>query len=225
MDTQVNESFNNTAAWMAPKNKMYCGSQSLRNRLLIAIGINKLGLHAYYKMVFTKLGIHMTKNVKHFLEIHDNKRNKRLAKLRTKAKKIERLKNRMLQLKEDTVIAQRERAKRDGTYRTGQNLDDTAEEEQPLNKKRKAVDRRSLTCKSCGQIGHATSRARACLNYKGPAGVPVDQDIPEKVDQQLTADDAATDLASYSVMPLVLQEEQQDLSGELVNLGIQRANI
>jgi hypothetical protein len=29
MDTQVNESFNNIAAWMAPKNKVYCGSPFL----------------------------------------------------------------------------------------------------------------------------------------------------------------------------------------------------
>jgi hypothetical protein len=33
MDTQINESFNNTASWFAPKNKVYCGSESLANRL------------------------------------------------------------------------------------------------------------------------------------------------------------------------------------------------
>jgi hypothetical protein len=43
MDTQVNESFNNTFSWLAPKNKVYCGSQSLRNRLCIGMGINALG--------------------------------------------------------------------------------------------------------------------------------------------------------------------------------------
>jgi hypothetical protein len=39
-DTQINESYNNTASWFAPKNKVYCGSQSLKNRLSVAIGIN-----------------------------------------------------------------------------------------------------------------------------------------------------------------------------------------
>jgi hypothetical protein len=33
MDTQCNESFNNMFSWLAPKNKVYCGTQSLRNRL------------------------------------------------------------------------------------------------------------------------------------------------------------------------------------------------
>jgi hypothetical protein len=49
MDTQVNESFNNTASWFAPKNKVYCGSSSLTNRLSIALGINTLGLTEYFR--------------------------------------------------------------------------------------------------------------------------------------------------------------------------------
>jgi hypothetical protein len=47
MDTQVNESFNNTVSWMAPKNKVYCGSCSLSNWLCIAVGINSIGLVRY----------------------------------------------------------------------------------------------------------------------------------------------------------------------------------
>ena len=31
MDTCANESFNNTIVWVAPKNKVYSGSQSLQN--------------------------------------------------------------------------------------------------------------------------------------------------------------------------------------------------
>jgi hypothetical protein len=75
MDTQVNESFNNTASWFAPKNKVYCGSQSLRNRLSIAIGINTLGLYEYYKRLFAVLDVPTTKNIEHFLRVKDNTRN------------------------------------------------------------------------------------------------------------------------------------------------------
>jgi hypothetical protein len=57
MDTQVNEGFNNTVSWFAPKNKVYCGSPSLANRVGIAIGINMLGLHEYFKRLFKCLGI------------------------------------------------------------------------------------------------------------------------------------------------------------------------
>jgi hypothetical protein len=52
MDTQVNESFNNTFSWLAPKNKVYAGSQSLKNRLCIGIGINALGTHEYFKRLY-----------------------------------------------------------------------------------------------------------------------------------------------------------------------------
>jgi hypothetical protein len=47
MDTQVNESFNNTLSWFAPKNKVYCASASLSNRLSIAVGIHSVGLVCY----------------------------------------------------------------------------------------------------------------------------------------------------------------------------------
>jgi hypothetical protein len=63
MDTQVNESLNNTISWLAPKNKCYGGSQSLQNRIVIAVGINSLGLHKYFTRVFAALGITMTPNV------------------------------------------------------------------------------------------------------------------------------------------------------------------
>jgi hypothetical protein len=48
MDTQYNESINNTISWLAPKNKCYGGSQSLRNRISIAVGIVRLGLNKYF---------------------------------------------------------------------------------------------------------------------------------------------------------------------------------
>jgi hypothetical protein len=69
-DTQINESLNNTFSWLAPKkNKFYCGSQSLRNRLSIALGINALGQLEYYKRLFKKLSIVMTPNVRYYLSV------------------------------------------------------------------------------------------------------------------------------------------------------------
>jgi hypothetical protein len=47
LDTQVNESFNQSAPWFAPKNKVYCASMSLTNRLSMAVGINTLGVSEY----------------------------------------------------------------------------------------------------------------------------------------------------------------------------------
>jgi hypothetical protein len=148
MDTQVNESFNNTASWIAPKNKVYCGSQSLKNRLSVAIGINKLGIHEYYKRLFLMLGISMTKNVTHFLQHKDRSRTKRLVKIKTKEQKKHRLKDKLRQLADDTSTARRERSKMDGTYRTGQNLDcdEEQDEDRPVWKKRASTNRKDLIC-------------------------------------------------------------------------------
>jgi hypothetical protein len=68
-DTQINKSFNNKASWFAPKNKVYCGSQSLKNRLSIAIGINSIGTEHYFKRLFHALGMAMPECVNHFLAI------------------------------------------------------------------------------------------------------------------------------------------------------------
>ena len=84
MDTQINESFNNTASWLAPKNKVYCGSGSLGNWISIAIHINSMGTLAYFSRLFKKLGIVMTTNVNHYLTFKDNNHTKRLTKRKTK---------------------------------------------------------------------------------------------------------------------------------------------
>jgi hypothetical protein len=90
MDTNVNESLNNTFSWLAPKNKVYCGSQSLHNRLSIAIGINTLGIDQYFKRLFNRLGIIMTPNVRHYLSIKDTNRTKRINNTKVRQIKIKR---------------------------------------------------------------------------------------------------------------------------------------
>jgi hypothetical protein len=74
MDTQVNESFNNTASWLAPKNNVYCGTTSLTNRIAVGVGIVSLGLLEYFKRLYKALGIAMTPNVLHFLQVKDKQR-------------------------------------------------------------------------------------------------------------------------------------------------------
>jgi hypothetical protein len=65
MDTQVNESFNQSATWFAPKNKVYSSSMSLNNRLSMALGINSLGTAEYFTRLYIALGIPMTDDVRH----------------------------------------------------------------------------------------------------------------------------------------------------------------
>jgi hypothetical protein len=148
MDTQVNESFNNTASWFAPKNKVYCGSCSLTNRLSIALGINSLGLTAYFKRLFMKLGINLTKNVLHCLEAKDRTRGKRLKAIKTKDKKTIRIKRKHEDLVRDEAIARKERSKREGTYKSGINMQDDDEDQQPNNKRKRLAD---SICPHCNE--------------------------------------------------------------------------
>jgi hypothetical protein len=162
MDTQVNESFNNTVALLAPKNKVYCGSSSLLNRVGIAVGIKSIGMLQYFTRLYKALGINMTPNVAHYIAVKDGSRFKRLTKIKTKAVKTIRLQTRIIKLKEDEVIAKKERSKPDGTYETGQHMKDVCEEAgQPAKKK----SRRDLKCRTCGQMGHATNRSKDCLDH------------------------------------------------------------
>jgi len=72
MDTLVNKSFNDTAAWLAPKSKVYLRSVSLTNQVNIAIATATLGLKVFYKGILH--GFHsITEGIKHFLSIIKNK--------------------------------------------------------------------------------------------------------------------------------------------------------
>jgi hypothetical protein len=79
MDTQVNESFNNTASWVAPKNKVYCGSCSLSNRLSIAVGVNSIGIARYFTRLFKSMAIHVGPSITHYLQVKDKARARRIA--------------------------------------------------------------------------------------------------------------------------------------------------
>ena len=161
MDTNANESFNNTVAWIAPKNKVYCGSRSLWNRVCIAIGMVSLGPEEFYKRLFKALGIQLTANVLHYLKTKDRQRSKRLTKLKTSSKKLARNKRKFDKLQKDTLIAKKERLARAGKYKKGMNVDVTVEEEATLRVRKL---KEPTVCKHpfCGLKGHTTTRAKGC---------------------------------------------------------------
>jgi hypothetical protein len=178
MDTQINESFNNTASWFAPKNKVYCGSQSLANRLSLAVGIQSIGIHQYFARLFRMLRIAMPPNVAHFLAVKQNIREKRHDKRQLKETKKERAKRKMEQLAADEVIAKKEKSKRDGTYKKGQNMEAegadgyTAAEllaaaaAPPKRNNKSRKTNKDIVCKFCNLAGHSTRRSTKCLYNK-----------------------------------------------------------
>ena len=198
MDTQVNESLNNTLSWMAPKNKVYCSSGSLQNRISIAIGIASIGFMAYYKRLLNKMGIVMTPDILHFLRIVDGYRSERLANMKTTKAKKKRIQRKMERLQEQTKIAKKERARRDGTYKSGRNMAEgsscgfTAAELEASNKKAKR-DMSQVVCQHCGGIGHSRTTSKKCGKYKprqGESKLNEDADEADAYDAMKLDDDS-----------------------------------
>ena len=232
MDTNCNESFNNTMAWIARKNKTYCGTLSLMNRLSMAIGIHSLGLLPYFQRLFKKLGIKLTPNISHFLTVKDKACSERLAAMKTTAAKKERNKRKYLKLKKDTELAKKEREKREARYQTGINLtgEDEDDDEQPTRKRRKVVPAAVRVCQHpyCKRKGHSTTRSKKRLaNPDRLKRLGLEAECAAAIQAAATAAttapdtnqsanlnsnrDAADDVGRYDAMPFDATPDDSDL--------------
>jgi hypothetical protein len=202
LDTQMNESFNNSASWMAPKNKVYCGSGSLTNRISMALGINALGSEAYFTRLYACLGITMTPNVIHAFKTKGDQRLLRLQKMKTREAKTNRRKRKNELLANEERKARAERAKREGNYRSGMNMEEGAVDGYTLDELLAAAAaptvataatknkrRYDVVCPRCQLKGHTTIRSKHCLmnpkNIKKgdstppPSATDTDTAVPE----------------------------------------------
>jgi hypothetical protein len=177
LDTNMNEAFNQICTWFAPKNKVFAGSGSLTNRILLAVGINSVGVDVFFRRLFMKMGMTITPNVAHYLKVKEKKRVTRLAMIRTKAAKLEKNKSKYDKLKQHTDQAKKEFHQRQGTYRKGMNMDDPygecfmGREGEEVDQPRPAKKRRTATgpvpkyCEFCGNKGHLTKRSKKCSEF------------------------------------------------------------
>jgi len=173
-DTLCNESFNNVAAWLAPKNKVCGTSQSLKNQICVAAGITSVGTLTCYQEIFKRLGIAMSPTVEHYLKLQSQHRDKQIAKGKTAEGKKKRVDKHHLRLLEKTVVAKREKAKQEGTYRTGMGINGGYTEEElskakqlyprefQQEERREERNRTVATCRFCEGHGHSTRRAKTC---------------------------------------------------------------
>ena len=113
MDTNCNESLNNTISYFAPKNRVFCATRSLHNRVAIAIGINSMGFAAYFQRLLKALGIAVTANVEHWLQVRETIRNRRLLKAKSNDTKKLRNKRKYEQMKSLEAAARKARDKRE----------------------------------------------------------------------------------------------------------------
>jgi hypothetical protein len=166
MDTNMNEGFNNICTWFAPNNKVYAGTVSLPNRIALAVCINSMGVMPFYTKLFHRLGITMTENVDHYLQVKETQRMKQIERGKSKEGKKKRSQMKYDRLKQATVTTKMERHKRAGTYRKGMNMDDPYGEllngkevdERKTAAKRKAPSALGLFCEWCGSNDHRTKR-------------------------------------------------------------------
>jgi predicted chitinase len=158
----------------------------------------------------------MTNNVKYYLQAKEKTRSNRLAKAKTREQKTVRLKRTHDQLQADTRIATKERQKRDGSYKSGQNMqgDDGYPGEDPAQQSNnnKCQKKPPSICKSCNQPGHATSKNKKCINYKGQQAT-CRPTAPTAT--TLTDDDNLRECNRYDAEPLVNVPGQLDTDEEI----------
>jgi hypothetical protein len=168
LDTNMNEAFNNICTWFAPKNKVFAGAYSLHNRISFAVGINSVGVLQYFTRLYRKLGITMTENVVHYLTKKEDKRARKLAKVKTADAKKEKNKRKHDKLNKDVQVAKMELHKRQGTYRKGMNLDDPYGDEGAAAARPPAKRQKASTgfCEWCGKKSHLTKASKKCIFFQ-----------------------------------------------------------
>ena len=220
-DTQVNESLNNLVSWFAQKNKVYCSSGSLRNRISMAIGIHSVGHYEFFTRLFKLLGIAADPDVRYFLEQRGRDRFAKIARAKKPAFKRKRMQSDFDKLKANTLIAKRERDQRDGTYQTGMGMDGGyteqdfedgggQQDEASLADNKKAQKKQ---CKRCKRFGHLTANSKSCMYYKskrqrtatavGGGVVATQQDITER-------DKAEADAIEQLPLDTPLDDDDED---------------
>jgi len=216
-DTLVNESLNNSIAWLAPKNKVYASTVSLATRIGIALCINSLGTLAFCTGIFDMLGITMTNDVRYYINQVNNTREKRNTKSKTKKAKIKRSEKFHAKLKEHSTIAKKERRKRRGAqYKTGIGMDGGYESDgtdapqpPPLPRKKRA----KAQCPHCHKYGHKTTRSKCCdenEDNKNKRNVSNDQPAVELTQQQ---QDAAEDAKEIEDLDAIGFDDDSEVMG------------
>ena len=218
LDTLVNESLNNTIAWVAPKNKTYCGSVSLQTRICIAVGIHILGVEDFYGQLFRLLGIAITPGTAFYLAqqqaIRDRKRNNWQ---KTETKRRRNLKFHA-KLKEHTAKAASDRAKKQG-YCPGIGMDVC----QPVTSKHPAVIANATrkVCSSCGGTGHLRRTHHLCPNNKIYSSAPKEavSALEQDREEQDMMDTLSTEDTDIAATLNALDDEEIDLDDneEIVN--------
>lgn len=164
-DTNANESMNNCISWLAPKNKTFSGTQSLRNRVCMAISIQSLGYDEFYFRLFRELGLDVDCLSEHRFSQSQKARKYRIEQSKLAKNKRKRKVTTYKKVSEYFAKLKEDRAKGNeyapSVAMPAPTIDDNEEQQQPnaVTVKRQ--------CPHCGVYGHVTMRSAKCLYYEG----------------------------------------------------------
>ena len=190
-DTSLNEAINNSVMSFAPKNKCFSGSKSLGARVCIAMGVNIVGHHKFWKLVFKRMGITMTDSLNLVLQQKDEFL--RIKKLRDQQGryKLKRTDNVRSKIKEQ--IKQDQIAEKEGkSYHSCSAVEHKTAKSvilEILKKQRqtnKTYEKDQRTCKYypifCHGIGHTTAGDKRCdMNKKSKEEKKIASDNMEEL--------------------------------------------
>lgn len=211
-DTQINESFNNTVSWLAPKNKTYSFGHSLSNRIAVGVSISLLGTEEFYDRVFDQLGIQMTDGAKHHFIIAEKARKESQIRGKSKARKLARKELHRSRLKGYTEKAHKARLrtyKKEGIYDPGVQMPAPAIVEAVAGNQ----------CPRCRLFGHKTANSKKCKYYKArkrkrDSSIPVELDDETLTSAQRKAleglADDATEQEELDAVGFVAQNDLED---------------
>lgn len=219
LDTCANESFNNTVSWLVPKTKVCFGSELLINRVCIAMGVCALGLEECCVGLLTRIGVTVTKDIRHHLHSKDATGTLRTQNTKTRQFKVKRKAAEHARLQQETQEAKIARDKQDGTCESGIRMTGahTDLDTEPPARKRAPVCASEPNkkgdepmCSSCEKPGHWRPTNKSCENctprnskQKGVTATPAATAPSE-------AQDMAAETDVLDAMPL--DDDQSDES-------------
>lgn len=163
----------------------------------------------------SRLGVHITPDVRHYLHSKDATRTARIQNTKTRQFKIKRKASEHARLQQETADAKIARDKREGTYQSGIGMAGgytELETKQPAKKKTGRAskpNKRGETpiCSSCAQPGHWRPTNKLCRDY-----VPRSSKKKGEADTVAPSEsvDMATELAALDAMPLDDRSDESD---------------
>jgi len=160
LDTQINESLNNTISWFAPKNKTYCGTMSLAGRIHLAIGVILMGYKTYVVELLARLGIDATPGIRKHLHNLSLRKEKGKTLHCSMEYKRKRQQGNIDNMRKQMVHAEKRRRRGGVFYRPNEGMNNCipAPPTPVLDPKGNEVK----VCPHCGKTGHVSKRSKSC---------------------------------------------------------------